>query len=133
MPIIRDAADGHDEIVIGNAARRQKLRRAVANRCEYELAIGPVDARQATLLKVVTIDGSVAAVLMASMPTSNSPVATSCSRGFHTWLAAQSMSVTWAFCLHPSFLPRRVATPRPPAPPPTITILCIGGVQAKDA
>src|SRR5436190_13376898 len=52
------------------------------------------------------------------------PAATSCSSGFHRCVRLPSISVTAALRRRPSLLPRRVASSRPPAPPPTMTIRC---------
>src|SRR6476469_2179031 len=56
------------------------------------------------------------------------PAATSCSSGFHTWVWARSTSVIAALPERPSLSPSAVASGKPPAPPPTMTIRC--GVAA---
>src|SRR5574338_772378 len=53
------------------------------------------------------------------------PAATSCSNGFHRCLRDRSISVMPARPRRPRLSPSRVASSRPPAPPPTITILCM--------
>src|SRR5688572_33222659 len=50
------------------------------------------------------------------------PAAISCSLGFHTWVRCRSISVTSTRRCSRS--PSRVASSRPPAPPPTITTRC---------
>src|SRR5258707_13654385 len=52
------------------------------------------------------------------------PAATWCSKGFHKCVRERSTSVINAFLRLPSFLPSCVASSSPPAPPPTMTILC---------
>src|SRR3712207_5236294 len=52
------------------------------------------------------------------------PAATSCSSGFHRWLRARSTRVTEASPRRPSVSPSLVASSRPAAPPPTMTIRC---------
>src|SRR5258706_12023481 len=52
------------------------------------------------------------------------PGATWCSKGFHKCVRERSTSVINACLRLPSFLPSCVASSSPPAPPPTMTILC---------
>src|SRR5690349_3573012 len=52
------------------------------------------------------------------------PAATSCSSGFHTWVWARSTSVIAALPERPSLSPSAVASGKPPAPPPTMTMRC---------
>src|SRR5882724_2585748 len=52
------------------------------------------------------------------------PAATWCSKGFHKCVRERSTSVINACLCLPSFLPSCVANSSPPAPPPTMTILC---------
>src|SRR4029078_9697349 len=52
------------------------------------------------------------------------PAATSCSSGFHTWVSARSTSLIAALPRRPSLSPSAVASGKPPAPPPTMTMRC---------
>lgn len=57
-------------------------------------------------------------------PVFSEPVATSWSSGFQMWVGLPSTRVGRARRFRPRRFPRCVANSRPPAPPPTTTILC---------
>lgn len=50
------------------------------------------------------------------------PAATSWNSGFQMWVRLASTRVIRACPLRPNRFPKRVASSKPPAPPPTITI-----------
>ena len=50
------------------------------------------------------------------------PAAISCNSGFHTCVLVLSIKVIAAFLFLPRLSPKRVASSKPPAPPPTITM-----------